>query len=269
MKLIIGPCVSEGGNWLFDTFTEIRTCIREAGFCERFLREDVLFKASFDKANRTSGASFRGAPIDETLDAFKRWREEGYHVITDIHTVEQAVAFEDAVDAYQIPAFLCRQTDLVEAAVRSGKPVNIKKGQFLSPVEGIRVYEKAWNAASEINRDQLWLCERGASFGYNRLVVDIPGIGRMHKAEIPIIFDCTHSVQLPGAEGDHSGGEREYVIPLAHAVAATGYVDGFFMEVHPDPQNAQSDAATQLTIDDRLSTFLEELYMTWQRAKRR
>lgn len=202
----------------------------------------LIFKSSFDKANRSSGSSFRGVGMAEGLSILTEVREQyALPVITDIHLPEQAAPVAEAADMLQIPAFLCRQTDLLLAAAATGKPVNIKKGQFLSPWEMRHVLNKARSSGNE----KICLCERGTSFGYNNLVVDMRGLEIMKATGFPVIFDATHSVQLPGAGDGKSGGQREFVAALARAAVAVG-VAGLFLETHPDPDKAPCDGPNML-----------------------
>ena len=229
--LIAGPCVIESREFSLETAKMIADITSELGI-------NTLYKSSFDKANRTSGSSFRGPGIEEGLEILAEVRETtGMPVLTDVHTPEQIELAAKYVDMLQTPAFLCRQTDLIEAAGASGVPVNIKKGQFLSPQEMVNVTKKAHAAGGE---GKVTVCERGASFGYNNLVVDMRGLAVMRETKCPVVFDATHSVQLPGGKGDRSGGQREHVPVLARAAIAAG-VSGLFMETHPDPDNAKSD----------------------------
>ena len=229
--LIVGPCVIESRAHALEVSKMIRDITGELGI-------NALYKSSFDKANRTSGSSFRGPGIQEGLEILQEVRETtGMPVLTDVHTPEQIELAAKYVDMLQTPAFLCRQTDLIEAAGSCGIPVNIKKGQFLSPPEMINVTKKAQAAGG---KDRITVCERGASFGYNNLVVDMRGLAQMRETGCPVVFDATHSVQLPGGKGDRSGGQREFVPVLARAAVAAG-VSGVFMETHPDPDNALSD----------------------------
>ena len=229
--LIAGPCVIESKQFALETAKMITDITGELGI-------NALYKSSFDKANRTSGTSFRGPGIQEGLEILAEVREvTGMPVLTDVHTPEQVMLAAKYVDMIQTPAFLCRQTDLIEAVGACGIPANIKKGQFLSPQEMINVTKKA-EAAGGKNR--ISVCERGASFGYNNLVVDMRGLAVMRETGCPVVFDATHSVQLPGGKGDSSGGQREFVPVLARAAVAAG-VSGLFMETHPDPANAKSD----------------------------
>ena len=230
LLLIAGPCVIESEE----------LCVEVAGFLQKLcarLDIEFIFKASYDKANRTSGQSFRGPGAAAGLAVLARIRERfGVPVLTDVHTAEQAVAAAAVVDVLQIPAFLCRQTDLIEAAVRTGRIVNVKKGQFLSPAEMGQVVKKA----AELGGDKLLVTERGTTFGYNNLVTDMRAIPIMKRFGWPVIFDATHSVQLPGGGGDKSAGQREFAPVLAKCALAAG-ADGLFIETHPDPDRAMSD----------------------------
>ena len=229
--LIAGPCVIESRAFALETAAMIAEITGELGI-------NALYKSSFDKANRTSGSSFRGPGVEEGLEILAEVRETvGIPVLTDVHTPAQVELAAKYVDMIQTPAFLCRQTDLIEAAGACGVPVNIKKGQFLSPPEMVNVTKKAEAAGGE---GRVTVCERGASFGYNNLVVDMRGLAQMRATGCPVVFDATHSVQLPGGQGDRSGGQREFVPVLARAAVAAG-VSGVFMETHPDPANAKSD----------------------------
>ena len=229
--LIAGPCVIESRQFALDTAKMIADVAGELGI-------PLLYKSSFDKANRTSGQSFRGPGVQEGLEILAEVKETvGVPVLTDVHTPEQVHLAAQYVDMLQTPAFLCRQTDLIEAVGACGVPVNIKKGQFLSPQEMVNVTKKAHAAGG---KDKVTVCERGASFGYNNLVVDMRGLAVMRDTGCPVVFDATHSVQLPGGQGDKSGGQREFVPVLARAAVAAG-VSGLFMETHPDPENAKSD----------------------------
>jgi 2-dehydro-3-deoxyphosphooctonate aldolase (KDO 8-P synthase) len=197
-----------------------------------------IFKASYDKANRSSGKSFRGIGTDQGLEILSAVREEfGIPVLTDVHTEDEVTAVAQAVDVLQTPAFLCRQTDFIRAVAAAGRPVNIKKGQFLSPHEMKNVVDKAREASRQ---DNIMVCERGASFGYNNLISDMRSLAIMRETGCPVVFDATHSVQLPGGQGAASGGQREFVPVLARAAVASG-VAGVFMETHPNPERALSD----------------------------
>lgn len=235
LSVIAGPCAIEGRQQTLEAAAALKEIFLQAGV-------PLIFKSSFDKANRSSGASYRGAGMTEGLSILAEVRERyDIPVITDIHLPEQAIPVAEAVDMLQIPAFLCRQTDLLLAAAATGKPVNIKKGQFLSPWEMRHVLAKARSTGNE----RICLCERGSSFGYNNLVVDMRGLEIMKTTGHPVIFDATHSVQLPGAGDGKSGGQREFVAPLARAAVAVG-VAGLFLETHPDPDVAPCDGPNML-----------------------
>lgn len=254
-RLIAGPCVIENRDLVLRTAEQVST------FCQK-LGIDYTFKASFDKANRSSGKSFRGPGPEEGLAILAEVRERfGVPVLTDIHESHQALIAAQVVDVLQIPAFLCRQTDLLEAAARavSGttKVVNVKKGQFLAPWDMSQVVRKLVECGLNPNSGRIWLTERGTSFGYNTLVVDYRSLPQLQELGCPVIFDATHSVQQPGGLGTTSGGQREFVAPLARAAVAVG-VDGLFMEVHPDPTQALSDGPNMLPIS-RLEGLLQQL----------
>ncbi|OLA87349.1 MAG: 3-deoxy-8-phosphooctulonate synthase [Desulfovibrio piger] len=235
LSVIAGPCAIEGRQQTLEAAAALKEIFLQAGV-------PLIFKSSFDKANRSSGASYRGVGMTEGLSILAEVRERyDVPVITDIHLPEQAIPVAEAVDMLQIPAFLCRQTDLLLAAAATGKPVNIKKGQFLSPWEMRHVLAKARSTGNE----RICLCERGSSFGYNNLVVDMRGLEIMKTTGHPVIFDATHSVQLPGAGDEKSGGQREFVAPLARAAVAVG-VAGLFLETHPDPDAAPCDGPNML-----------------------
>lgn len=254
--LIAGPCVIESREFALETARMIADITGELGI-------NTLYKSSFDKANRTSGNSFRGPGIEEGLEILAEVRETvGLPVLTDVHTPAQIELAANYVDMLQTPAFLCRQTDLIEAAGACGIPVNIKKGQFLSPPEMINVTRKAEAAGGS---GKITVCERGASFGYNNLVVDMRGLAQMRETGCPVVFDATHSVQLPGGQGDRSGGQREFVPVLARAAVAAG-VSGLFMETHPDPDNAKSDGPNAWPTQ-RLKSLLGVLQKLDQAAK--
>jgi 2-dehydro-3-deoxyphosphooctonate aldolase (KDO 8-P synthase) len=245
--LIAGPCVIESREHVLFMAGELKKITAECGVT-------FIFKASFDKANRSSIKSFRGVGLTEGLKILGEVRERiGVPVLTDLHEVEQADPVGKVVDVLQIPAFLCRQTDLIVAAARTGKIVNVKKGQFLAPWEMKNVVDKARDAGSE----RFMLTERGASFGYNNLVVDFRSFPIMRTFGCPVIFDVTHSLQLPGGQGQSSGGQPQYIPHLARAGVAAG-VDGFFMEVHDNPAKALSDGpnALELTL---LAPLLKQL----------
>lgn len=237
--LIAGPCVIESEELCMNEAKTIKD------IAER-LDLDYYFKASFDKANRTSIYSYRGPGIEEGLRVLKKVKDEvGVKVVTDIHEPWQAKKVAEVCDMLQIPAFLCRQTDLVEAAGRTGKLINVKKGQFLAPWDMKNVIGKL----EETGNKNIMLCERGNSFGYNTLVVDMSGIYEMKKLGYPVVFDATHSVQKPGGKGNVTGGNREYVEPLAKAAIAAG-ADHLFFEVHPDPDKALSDGPNMIKLDE-------------------
>ena len=229
--LIAGPCVIESRQLAIDTAGALKE------LCES-LAMPFIYKSSYDKANRSSGKSFRGTGIDEGLKILEEVRSSiGVPVLTDVHAVEEIDAAASVVDVLQTPAFLCRQTDFIQAVAASGKPVNIKKGQFLAPWDMKQVVEKAKLAS---NQDNILVCERGVSFGYNNLVSDMRSLMVMRETGCPVVFDATHSVQLPGGQGDRSGGQREFVPVLARAAVAAG-ISGIFMETHPNPEKALSD----------------------------
>jgi 2-dehydro-3-deoxyphosphooctonate aldolase (KDO 8-P synthase) len=245
--LIAGPCVIESERLVMETAARIAEIAQALGM-------PYIFKSSYDKANRSSIDSFRGPGLREGLAVLRKVREQvGVPVLTDVHSVEEARAAADVADVLQIPAFLCRQTDLLVAAARTGRAVNVKKGQFLSPWEMGNVVKKLEDSG---NRNIL-LTERGSSFGYNNLVVDMRSLPIMRRLGYPVVFDATHSVQLPGGAGTHSGGQREFVAPLACAAAGAG-CDGFFMEVHPDPDSALSDGPNMVPLSE-LKALLERI----------
>jgi 2-dehydro-3-deoxyphosphooctonate aldolase (KDO 8-P synthase) len=228
--LIAGPCVIEGQDLLDEVAGTLKP------ICER-LGITYVFKASFDKANRSSGSSFRGPGLDAGLAMLEKVRKQfGVPVLTDVHEDTPFAEVASVVDVLQTPAFLCRQTNFIKAVASAGKPVNIKKGQFLSPWEMQNVVDKARSTGNE----EIMVCERGFSFGYNNLVSDMRSLAVMRGTGRPVVFDATHSVQLPGGQGNASGGQREFVPVLARAAVAAG-VAGVFMETHPDPANAKSD----------------------------
>ena len=249
--LIAGPCVIESEELAFATARSLRDLTESLGI-------DFIYKSSFDKANRTSAGSARGPGRTEGLDILDAVRRElGVAVLTDVHSVDDVKAAAQKVDVLQIPAFLCRQTDIVQAAARSGCPVNIKKGQFLAPHEMQHVVNKARDAAADA---RVLVCERGFSFGYNNLVVDMRSLAQLRETGCPVVFDATHSVQLPGAAGGKSGGQREFVPVLARAAVAVG-VSGLFMETHPNPDKALSDGPNAWPLDqmEALLTDLQAL----------
>ncbi len=247
--LIAGPCVIESLDLALSTAETLKNITDKLGI-------PFLYKSSFDKANRTSITSQRGPGRDEGLKILETVRREvGCSVLTDVHSPEDVRATSGVVDAIQTPAFLCRQTDLIEAVAASGTPVNIKKGQFLSGPEMTHVVAKA----KAVNPDaSVAVCERGNSFGYNNLVVDMRNLEIMRETECPVVFDATHSVQLPGGANGKSGGQREFVPVLSRAAVAVG-VDGLFMETHPDPKNAWSDGANAWPIDDMEALLVQLL----------
>ncbi len=237
--LIAGPCVIESESIVMETAKKLKEITNKYNV-------DFFLKASFDKANRTSINSFRGLGIDEGLRILKSVKTElGLKIVTDIHLPEQAEKVAEVADILQIPAFLCRQTDLLVAAACTGKIVNVKKAQFLAPWDMSNVVRKIEDSGNR----KIMLCERGSSFGYNTLVVDMTSLVEMKKIGYPVIYDATHSVQKPGGEGHATGGNREYVKYLARAAAAVG-IDGMFAEVHPDPDNALSDGANMIKLSD-------------------
>jgi 2-dehydro-3-deoxyphosphooctonate aldolase (KDO 8-P synthase) len=234
--VIAGPCVIETENFALRTADALKAIADRLGVL-------LIYKSSFDKANRSSGTSFRGPGLDEGLRILEKVRQEtGLPVLTDVHTAEQALAVAEVVDVLQTPAFLARQTDFIAAVARTGKPVNIKKAQFMAPADMKQVVLKARAAAGDAGKplDNFMVCERGASFGYNNLVSDMRSLAIMRETGCPVVFDATHSVQLPGGQGDRSGGQREFVPVLARAAAAVG-VAGIFLETHPEPDLALSD----------------------------
>ena len=251
--LIAGPCVIEGQQMLIDIAASVKESCDELGI-------RYIFKASFDKANRTSASSFRGPGIDEGLKMLDEVRRQvGVPILTDVHTAEQVPVVASVVDVLQTPAFLCRQTDFIVACALSGKPVNIKKGQFLAPQDMLNVVDKAREAAREagLETDNFMVCERGASFGYGNLVSDMRSLAIMRETKAPVVFDATHSVQLPGGQGKSSGGDRRFVPVLSRAAVAVG-VDGLFMETHPDPACAKSDGPNAVPLD-RMHDLLSDL----------
>ncbi|WP_459617819.1 3-deoxy-8-phosphooctulonate synthase [Bordetella sp. 2513F-2] len=234
--LIAGPCVIESREMALETAGRLKEITSDLGI-------PFIYKSSFDKANRSSGKSFRGLGMDEGLKILADVRAQvGVPVLTDVHDIPQVEPVAAVVDMLQTPAFLCRQTDFIRACAATLKPVNIKKGQFLAPHDMVQVVAKAREAAVEAGGDggNILVCERGASFGYNNLVSDMRSLAIMRETGCPVVFDATHSVQLPGGQGSSSGGQREFVPVLARAAVAVG-VSGLFMETHPDPARALSD----------------------------
>jgi 2-dehydro-3-deoxyphosphooctonate aldolase (KDO 8-P synthase) len=253
--LIAGPCVIESRDLVLQVAEQVKAITDRLGI-------RYVFKASFDKANRSSGKSFRGPGPEEGLAILQEVGQTfGVPVLTDIHESHQAAVAAQAVDVLQIPAFLCRQTDLLEAAAQAvagtNKVVNVKKGQFLAPWDMAQVVNKLTECGLDPASGRLWLTERGSSFGYNTLVVDYRGIPQMQALGCPVIFDATHAVQQPGGQGTTSGGQREFVAPLARAAVAVG-VDGLFLEVHPNPEKALSDGPNMVPLH-RLEALLRQL----------
>ena len=249
MIVIAGPCVIEREETVFEIAHELKNIRNNLGL-------PVIFKASFDKANRSSHEYYRGPGIEKGIDILERVKKETkLPITTDIHEPWQANLAAEVCDVLQIPAFLCRQTDLLEAAANTGCIVNVKKGQFMSGLDMENVLLKVESLADE--EVCVWLTERGTTFGYNRLVVDYTNIYEMNKFGCPVIFDATHSVQMPGGNGSSSGGNRQYVLPLAKAAVAVG-VDGLFFEVHPDPANAMSDGPNMIPLY-RFEELLEKV----------
>ncbi len=227
--LIAGPCVIESEQMALDTAGQLKEICNQVGI-------NFIYKSSYDKANRSSGKSFRGFGMDEGLRILAEVKRQiGVPVLTDVHTEEEIPVVAAVVDVLQTPAFLCRQTDFIHAVASCGKPVNIKKGQFLAPWDMKNVVDKAREANG--GQDNIMVCERGVSFGYNNLVSDMRSLAVMRDTNCPVVFDATHSVQLPGGQGDKSGGQREFVPVLARAAVASG-IAGLFMETHPDPAKA-------------------------------
>ena len=260
--LIAGTCVIESEQLQMDTAGTLRDLAAE-------LRIPFIFKSSFDKANRSSGNSFRGPGMDQGLDILRRVKRDlGVPVLTDVHSEDQIAAVSAVVDVLQTPAFLCRQTDFINAVAQSGKPVNIKKGQFLAPDDMANVIAKARAAAREkgLEQDNFMACERGASFGYHNLVSDMRSLAIMRETGAPVVFDATHSVQLPGAGGTSSGGQRNMVPVLARAAVAVG-VAGLFMETHPNPAEALSDGPNAVPLR-HMRALLESLLELDQVTKR-
>ena len=253
--LIAGPCVIEGEQFAIDTAGQLKEMADRLGL-------PFIYKSSYDKANRSSDQSFRGFGIDAGLTILDKVKKQvGVPVLTDVHTAEEAPLAASVVDVLQTPAFLCRQTDFIRAVAATGKPVNIKKGQFLAPGDMLNVVAKARHGAREagFDGDTIMVCERGASFGYNNLVSDMRSLAIMRGTGCPVVYDATHSVQLPGGQGTSSGGQREFVPVLARAAVATG-IAGIFMETHPDPCKALSDGPNAWPLPrlyDLLATLVE------------
>jgi 2-dehydro-3-deoxyphosphooctonate aldolase (KDO 8-P synthase) len=251
--LIAGPCVIESEQLQMDVAGQLKEITATLGI-------PFIFKSSYDKANRSSGATFRGPGMDKGLRILaKVKRELEVPVLTDVHSEADIKQVAAVVDVLQTPAFLCRQTDFIRAVAQSGRPVNIKKGQFLAPHDMKNVIDKARAAAREkgLNEDNFLACERGASFGYNNLVSDMRSLAIMRETGAPVVFDATHSVQLPGGQGTTSGGQREFVPVLSRAAIAVG-VAGVFMETHPDPANAMSDGPNAVPLK-HMKALLEQL----------
>ncbi|MDI1270234.1 MAG: 3-deoxy-8-phosphooctulonate synthase [Polaromonas sp.] len=251
--LIAGPCVVESEQLQMDTAGTLKEITASLGI-------PFIFKSSYDKANRSSGTSFRGPGMEKGLEILaKVKRELNLPILTDVHSESEIAAVAAVVDVLQTPAFLCRQTDFIHAVAQSGKPVNIKKGQFLAPGDMKNVIDKARAAAREkgLNEDNFMACERGASFGYNNLVSDMRSLAIMRETGAPVVFDATHSVQLPGGMGTTSGGQREMVPVLARAAVAVG-IAGIFMETHPDPSKAMSDGPNAVPLK-HMKALLETL----------
>ena len=251
--LIAGPCVIESEQLQMDTAGSLKEITAALGI-------PFIFKSSYDKANRSSGTSFRGPGMDKGLEILAKVKKElGLPILTDVHNEADIAAVAAVVDVLQTPAFLCRQTDFIHAVAQSGKPVNIKKGQFLAPHDMKNVIDKARAAAraAGLNEDRFMACERGASFGYNNLVSDMRSLAIMRETQAPVVFDATHSVQLPGGNGTSSGGQREMVPVLARAAVAVG-VAGLFMETHPNPAQALSDGPNAVPLK-HMRALLENL----------
>jgi len=252
--LIAGTCVIESEQMAMDTAGQLKEITSSLGI-------PFIYKSSFDKANRSSGTSFRGLGMEKGLEILAKVKKEiGVHILTDIHDISEIKPVAAVVDVLQTPAFLCRQTDFIRACAQSGKPVNIKKGQFLAPGDMKNVIDKARAAAKEagLPDDVFMVCERGASFGYNNLVSDMRSLAIMRETNAPVVFDATHSVQLPGGQGTSSGGQREMVPVLARAAVAVG-ISGLFMETHPNPAKALSDGPNAVPLarmKDLLATLV-------------
>jgi len=256
LVLIAGPCVIENEEMVFTTATKLKE------ICDR-LGLPFIFKSSYDKANRTSLSSFRGPGMEKGLRILNDIKKRlSIPILSDVHSVEEVKAASQVLDVLQIPAFLCRQTDLILSCSRTGKPVNIKKGQFLSPWDVKNVIEKFISTGNQ----HLMITDRGTSFGYNNLVVDFRGFPVIRSFGYPMLFDVTHSLQLPGGEGSQTGGQREFAAPLARAATATG-VDGLFIEVHPNPTRALSDSATMLPLDE-METLLNQVKAVYETVRK-
>jgi len=261
--LIAGPCVVESEDLQLRTAERLKDITGGLGI-------HCIFKSSFDKANRSSDKSFRGPGMEEGLRVLEKVKSElDLPVLTDVHDIPQIAPVAEVVDVLQTPAFLARQTDFIHAVAASGKPVNIKKAQFMAPHDMKNVVDKARGAAQAagVNEEMIMICERGASFGYNNLVSDMRSLSIMRETGCPVVFDATHSVQLPGGQGTSSGGQREFVPVLARAAVATG-IAGLFMETHPDPANAKSDGPNAWPLD-RMESLLTTLVQLDRLVKER
>ena len=261
--LIAGPCVVESEELQLHTAERLKSITERLGVI-------FIFKSSFDKANRSSDKSYRGPGIDEGLRILEKVKNElDVPVLTDVHDIPQIAPVAEVVDVLQTPAFLARQTDFIHAVAASGRPVNIKKAQFMAPHDMKNVVDKARNAAQAagVNEETIMVCERGASFGYHNLVSDMRSLAILRETGCPVVFDATHSVQLPGGQGTSSGGQREFVPVLARAAVATG-VSGLFMETHPDPANAKSDGPNAWPLD-RMESLLTTLVQLDRLVKER
>ena len=260
--LIAGPCVIESEQMAMDTAGHLQEITK-------VLQIPFIYKSSFDKANRSSGDSFRGLGMERGLEILAEVKSQlGVSILTDIHSIDEIKPVCEVVDVLQTPAFLCRQTDFIQACAQSGRPVNIKKGQFLAPHDMVHVIKKARSAAKAVGleEDNFMACERGVSFGYNNLVSDMRSLAIMRQTHAPVVFDATHSVQLPGGQGPTSGGQREFVPVLARAAMAVG-ISGIFMETHPDPAQAMSDGPNAVPLK-HMKALLETLKEIDQLVKR-
>ena len=260
--LIAGPCVIESEQMAIDTAGHLQEITK-------LLQIPFIYKSSFDKANRSSGDSFRGLGMERGLEILAEVKSQlGVSILTDIHSIEEIKPVCEVVDVLQTPAFLCRQTDFIQACAQSGRPVNIKKGPYLAPHDMVHVINKARSAAKAVGleEDNFMACERGVSFGYNNLVSDMRSLAIMRQTHAPVVFDATHSVQLPGGQGPTSGGQREFVPVLARAAMAVG-ISGIFMETHPDPAQAMSDGPNAVPLK-QMKALLETLKEIDQLVKR-
>ena len=260
--LIAGPCVIESEQMAMDTAGHLQEITK-------LLQIPFIYKSSFDKANRSSGDSFRGLGMERGLEILAEVKSQlGVSILTDIHSIAEIKPVCEVVDVLQTPAFLCRQTDFIQACAQSGRPVNIKKGQFLAPHDMVHVIKKVRSAAKAVGleEDNFMACERGVSFGYNNLVSDMRSLAIMRQTHAPVVFDATHSVQLPGGQGTTSGGQREFVPVLARAAMAVG-ISGIFMETHPDPAQAMSDGPNAVPLK-HMKALLETLKEIDQLVKR-